>query len=274
MALAQLKRHYNDVDIFVEDTGNHNMWLLISRALLPAGTKLESVNMLGGREAVTKACELDQDSTGRRKLYIIDGDFDFLLRKKQQALKFFYRIRANNIENLLIHEDAFIYTALEQKPKQLERALRESLAYSATYSTIDQLLRPLFIAYAVAHALCPALQTTGYPVRNLLMSTRSGPKLDPDKIRKRIISLYLKVARLVGLKVLRASRERIKKNAARLPLSQIASGKDYLLPLFLLRFQASFGYPKGDENFKVALARSFSPAIEPSFTRIMRNLPS
>ena len=28
-AMAYLKRPYNDVDIFVEDTGNHSMWLFI-----------------------------------------------------------------------------------------------------------------------------------------------------------------------------------------------------------------------------------------------------
>lgn len=118
-ALALLKKHYNDVDIFVEDTGNHNMWLLIDRSLLPDGTKLESVNMLGGRDAVTKACELDQISNGRKKIYIIDGDFDFLLGKK--PLKYFYRIKSNNIENLLINEDSLIPMALEHQPKKLSQ---------------------------------------------------------------------------------------------------------------------------------------------------------
>jgi thiamine pyrophosphate-dependent acetolactate synthase large subunit-like protein len=54
-ALSFLKRPFNDVDIFVEDTGNHNMWLALIRRILPNGLRLASVNLLGGRASVVEA---------------------------------------------------------------------------------------------------------------------------------------------------------------------------------------------------------------------------
>jgi hypothetical protein len=115
-ALAFLKRHYNDVDIFVEDTGNHNMWLLFLRKMLPSSVHLESVNALGGRDRVIEACRLDQSDTGRRKLYIIDGDFDLLLGRKKPRLRFLHRLKAYCIENLLITEKAIVQIGMICKP--------------------------------------------------------------------------------------------------------------------------------------------------------------
>ncbi len=271
-ALAMLKQHYNDVDIFVEDTSNHNMWLLLMQAILPAGTKLESVNMLGGRLAVEKACALDQTDDGRRKLYIIDGDLDFLLGKRTRRLKYFYRLKANNVENLILSELALTQIALEHQPLMTQPALRSLIEFPATLLTLDIVLRPLFVAYAVTQKLCPSLQTTAFPVNKLIVNTKKGPRIDPIKVRRRIIALYVAVARQVSLSTIRKARSSIAMRSSSLPITQIVSGKDYLLPIFLLQFQARCGYPSKVENFKVALARSFGGSAEPYFARRVRSI--
>jgi len=270
-ALALLKRHYNDVDIFVEDTGNHNMWLFIARRLLP-GVKIDSVNMLGGRDKVLQACKLDQYDTGRRKLYIIDGDFDFLLGRRKQALKFLYRLRGYCVENLLVSESALIQIGLETNPTHSEAQIASRLAYQVLMEEIERGLRPLFIAYAVCYCLSNATQTVKYALSKLIVHDTSGAKLDAPKIRVRIFSV-LRAARVAtGRSVVRACHNDISQRATGLPLSQIASGKDYLLPLIFFSFRARCGYKGSIENFKVALARSFDPGQEPYFARRMRHL--
>lgn len=270
-AIASLKKHYNDIDVFVEDTGNHNMWLLIVKNILP-NVKIESVNMLGGRDIVTKSCELDQINTGRKKLYIVDGDFDFLLGRKKKNLKYFYRIRANNIENILFTENSMLGIALEQQPMKSPESLMESINFENSFNELETFLRPLFVAYAVVQKLYPSLQTTGYSVRKLIQNSNNGPSIDILKLRSRIFCLYLKLCKLCGFSEVKKAREEIKRRSASLPICQIASGKDYILPLTLLRFQKNIGYPGNDEKFKVALARSFQASQEPYLARRLRNL--
>lgn len=271
-AMAQLKRHYNDVDVFVEDTANHNMWLLIIRSLLPTGMHIESVNMLGGRNAVTRACELDQKNTGRKKIYIIDGDLDFLLGKRMKRLKYLYRIRANNIENILINEEALVSMALEHQPKKNEITLRSEISFAESENMIRDALIPLFIAYAVTQKLSPTTQTTSFSVRKLISNTPSGPKIDKKKVGSRIFSLYLNLARNFGVERVKSERAKVHKRSEKLKISQIVSGKDYVLPLIMLQFQARCGYGRNDESFKVALARSWSRDSEPYFARKMKTL--
>lgn len=242
------------------------------RALLPPGTRLESVTMLGGREAVTKACELDQTSTNRKKLYIVDGDFDFLLGRRPKKLKYFYRLRANNIENLLMDEDCLVAVGLEQQPRKPERVLRNEFAFQQLINDLNANLTPLFVAYAATFKLDSTIQTTGFPVRKLITNTPQGPHIDPIKVRRRVVSLYLKLSKSVGVEKVRKERSRISKNAAKNTIERIVSGKDYILPIVFLRFQAIFGYGRGDEHFKVALARSFSPLADPYFARKVRSL--
>lgn len=273
-ALALLKRPYNDVDIFVEDTGNHNMWLLTVRRLLPLGTKITSVNMLGGRDAVISACKLDQTNTGRRKLYIVDGDFDYLLGKSRKKLKYYYRLRSYCIENLLIRENPLIQVGLENSPKLNEAQIAKEINFQIIMREVEELLVPLFISYAVAHKLHRPAKTVSFPVGSLFQASSNGPRLDRLKVLNRIIGLYRTVAKQKGANATRATQREISLRVSKLTVCQIVSGKDYILPLPMARFKASCGYGRSMENFKVALARSYDETADPYFARRLRNLSS
>lgn len=271
-ALALLKRQYNDVDIFVEDTANHNMWLLIIRSMLPREIKIESVNMLGGRSSVEKACSLDQSNTGRKKLYIIDGDLDFLLGKRAKRLRYLYRIKANNIENLLMNEKSLVAIAMEYKPKKKEGEISSELNLSQSLAQLDRCLRPVFVAYAVAQKLRIECKTTSLSVMDLTTNTKLGPIINEKKAAARVISIYKKVVCMCGVEKARLEYLKIKHRSQNLPLSRVVSGKNYLLPIIKLQFQARFGYQGQNESFKVALARSFDPAMEKAFARAVAEI--
>ena len=49
-ALGYLKRRYNDIEVFVEDASNHNMWMRVIQKIVPSTVRLSSINMLGGRK--------------------------------------------------------------------------------------------------------------------------------------------------------------------------------------------------------------------------------
>lgn len=66
IALGFLKRSYNDIEVFVEDTACPNMWVRLLEKVIPKGARLSSVNLLGGRDRVIEACALDQNEDGRK----------------------------------------------------------------------------------------------------------------------------------------------------------------------------------------------------------------
>jgi hypothetical protein len=271
-ALGWLKRPYNDVEIFVEDTGNHNMWLHICRNLLPQGTRLSSVNMLGGRDAVLEACRLDQAVDARRKIYIMDGDFDFLLGRPKPRLRFLYRVQAYCVENLLLNERSLIAIGLESKPTLNEAAIAATIGYKQIVKEIDNTLRPLFVNYATAFSEARRVRTVRLPVQTLYEMGSGGPTLSLEKIRRRSVSVLLQAARYTDVALLRKKRSEIAARASSLPLAKVVSGKDYHLPFALARFKACCGYGLGAEQFKVALSRSFEAIDEPYLARRLAKL--
>lgn len=271
-ALALLKRPYNDVDIFVEDTGNHNMWLLLVRRLLPAGTRLASVNMLGGRDAVEQACKADQQNTGRRKLYIIDGDLDWLIGKPKPKLKYLYRLRAYSIENILVSEEALVQIGLEYSPKLTEAQVSALIDYSVLLRMMEDVFTNLFVVYATANSLDSTIRTVGLPVAGLFVNSRHGPALSLGKARARGFSIFRLVLESAGLAATRMRLQDIGVRAGTLSFQQVASGKDYVLPFVWTRLRGACGYGGSHEQFKVALARHYEPKMEPYLSRRLRNL--
>lgn len=271
-ALALLKRPYNDVDIFVEDTGNHNMWLLLVRQLLPAGTRIVSVNMLGGRDAVEEACKIDQSATGRRKLYITDGDFDWLLGKAKKRLKYLYRLRAYSVENILISEYSLIQIGLEYCPTKTEAQLAADLDFPGLVAEMEQNFRGLFITYAVAHLVARRVQTVGYGVGRLLQNSPHGPRIAGPKILQRAKAVYRQVLSIASSADTRTARNIISAHATTMALQQVVSGKHYALPFVMMRFKAACGYKGSQEHFKVALARAYDPSMEPYLAKRLRRI--
>lgn len=270
-ALAFLKRPYNDVDIFVEDTGNPNMWLLLLRKMLPSDIRLESVNVLGGRENVVEACRLDQIDTGRRKLYIIDGDFDFLLGRSKPRLKFLHRLKAYCIENLLISEKAVVQIGLTCKPTWTESQCAMSFNFAVWYAEHVKRLLPLFIIYAAAKKLAPQIQTVGYTVNRLYVQTTSGPEICPKKVFRHARSVASSVKTEVGLTALSRERREITWRLRNLAGTEAISAKDYLIPPLWARLKAVFGFHGNYEQLKVQLALGWEPN-DAWFSRRIRRL--
>lgn len=271
-ALAFLKRTGNDVDIFVEDTTNRNMWAAIIKKFLPAGVNFKSVNMLGGRDAVLSACKLDQVSDGRRKLYIIDGDFDFLQGKKKPRLKFLYRIGGYCVENILINEKSCLDLGLCCCPNASELEVRDTIKFDEWIKNDAQKLIPLFVVYAAVNKLAPQISTINYTLSNLFDAGRLGPSISANKVRSRIRQIYRSGVRASSLVSLAKARREISQTASSLGLEKIVSGKDYLIPILSLRISAAFKQRFSHDQLKVFLANGWDGSNDRNLVRRLKGL--
>jgi Protein of unknown function (DUF4435) len=167
-ALGFLKRPYNDVEIYVEDMTCHNMYVLFFRKIMPTPIRLASVNQIGDRHSVIEACRRDQADDGRKKIYIIDADFDHYRNKRRPPLKHLYRLRAYCVENLILHEISAIAVAARSDTNTAESVIATRLDFARWEEEITRKLMPLFIVYAVAETLGCGVPTVSFAVERLL----------------------------------------------------------------------------------------------------------
>lgn len=267
-ALGYLKRSVNDVEIYVEDTSNRNMWVRLLSKIIKPGTRLRSINMLGGKQAVLDACAADQLDDGRRKLYIIDGDFEILQGKRKRSLKFLYRLRAYCVENILLSPRAATNIALEIDPNATEVRARLNFDYPDFLSSVAEKLRRLFALYAVANKLCPTVQTVAFSVSNLCTRAPSGELvLDDGLVRARENAMIRQMLNQVPKSNIRTELVAAQRRAEDLRGFRCVSGKDYLFPLFESRMRLRLGYKGSTEQLKVRLANHFTNSNEGFFCR-------
>jgi hypothetical protein len=273
-ALGYLKRRYNDVEIFVEDTSSHTMWLKLLRNLLPAKVRLESVNLMWGKRRVIEACKLDQTDDGRKKLYIIDGDFDFLLGKRKPRLKYLYRVGAYCIENVMVHPRCIAEVCCDYDHKiRVDNVLNE-LEYEKLIGRHEEMLRSLFVVYAASQAVGSGVETVGYSIHRLVSRNQGLHEFDKQKIAGRIKEVIRQSVKKVGLKLFSMKRKELKTRSGKLVFDKIVSGKDCILPIVWLRMRSHHNYRGNLEILKVHLAKEFRPEYDPALARRLRDITS
>ena len=78
---------FNDVDFYVEDAWQENLYLCILGRLFPR-LKIENIHPLGGKENVIQHARAN--TSIRKSVYLLDKDFDDLLGKLQERTNIFF----------------------------------------------------------------------------------------------------------------------------------------------------------------------------------------
>ncbi|UTV37664.1 DUF4435 domain-containing protein [Ensifer adhaerens] len=271
-ALGYLKRRYNDIEVYVEDTSSPNMWIRLLESLLPLGTQLKSVNLLNGRKGVLDACRIDQGDDGRKKLYIIDGDFDFLHNRAKPRLKFLHRLPSYCVENLLSHElivqDAAFTCCTRTTTREIVDKIKNVLGDK------ENLVRTLFAIYATSEKLKTGVRTVKYGVHRLLSNVGGQDVLDETKLKSRIVEITRAAIRVAGALQFSRLRKVLLARAQTLPLEKVVSGKDFLFPLVWGRLNEIKDFSSRLDHFKVHLAKSFNRAMDPTLARTILKMAS
>lgn len=266
-ALGFLKSSRNDIEIFVEDSSAPNLWIKLLRNLLPYGTRLDSVNILGSRENVLAACRADQSEDGRKKLYIIDADLDLLKSRPKPRLKHLYRLRSYCVENYLMSNKSLIELATTFDTGVSEANANILLDFEGWIATNREVLNSLFVCYAVTHTLVNSEQTVGYPVFKILDESDARINLCAKKTGVRIFQLYRKVVAENSLETARSERSHVMACASGADIMRTVSAKDYILPLIYRLMKSCFGVNVSLKQFKVMLAALVGKDIDPYLVR-------
>lgn len=110
-----LYTQFNDIEFFVEDTEQEHFYFNILKKLFP-DLKFEKIFPLNGKKNVSDAAIINLGN--KKKVYIVDLDFDHILNTVQNLDNLFY-LRRYSIENYLFSKSA-VYEIIRTKDSRLK----------------------------------------------------------------------------------------------------------------------------------------------------------
>lgn len=108
-----LYSQFNDINFYVEDEDQENFYEATLKKLFPQ-IRLEKIFPLNGKPNVVTEAQLTLGD--KKKVYIVDKDFDDLLNIKKTLPNLFY-LEKYSIENYLLEPEAIQNLVIEERPK-------------------------------------------------------------------------------------------------------------------------------------------------------------
>jgi hypothetical protein len=176
---------YNDIHIFVEDSGFENLYFEIFKR---SEIRIRQVFSLNGKTSVVEAARNCNDS---KCIYIIDRDWDDLLDIIEPAANL-VALDKYAIENYLIEYSGFRAIVLSYHPrKNIDCILNQSM-FDEIVQEVSNQLRPLFECYATMQLCKDARQNCSItPAKFQMKNNTCMP--DPSEINNFITSIGLPI---------------------------------------------------------------------------------
>lgn len=253
-AIGFLKSPKNDVEIYVEDSSKTKQWLALIKNCVGSRLNITSVTAIGCRDDVISACRADQKNENRKRLYIIDGDFDHALGKRKPNLKHLYRLPAYCLENIFLNLKTVSNVVQMFRPDLHANDWQSDFA-----SYIEQewggKLRKLFSFYAMHREVEGECVTSGYHVSRLIAG--GSPWMpNSELITEKAMEIKNEIRTKNASSVLMLRH--VKSRCMALNIGKIISGKTYHFPL-VRQFLSGIGIRLDGPDLMLALAASKEP---------------
>ena len=279
-ARSVLLENFNEIDVYVEDTSveTKKLYTIILNKATKSKYKIESVLPLGNSKSVIdewKKHKFIKD--GRRKIFIIDGDFYLINEDISEAindksisdLDGLYVLPKYCIENFLIDESALISIVHDDDPIKDQDEIQENLNFNEWVVKNEEQLFNLFVLYSIIIKHKVGIPSVQYSVNKLCDSPKGI--VCSSKVQQHIDNLKAEIASKTELDVEEEILQRKRKlHLAKNKLLKFVSGKDYLFPLLKTRIKNSHKINPDNSSFKIRLAKKCSfNEIENIFDNIL-----
>jgi len=146
-ALDIFYSEFNEINFYVEDIDQENLYEVVLRNLFPA-VRIDRIFPLGGKQAVlAHMMSVENAGITAFRAYIVDKDFDDLLGIQVSHPNIFYLDRFC-IENYILEESAIVEVVIESHPKKRRQDIARDLGISDMIEYVLSSLKPLFICFA------------------------------------------------------------------------------------------------------------------------------
>lgn len=237
-AIRTLFQPLQDVEIFVEDENDEVFYRALLQRLAGPKIRIARVLGLGGRAAVVAAANADI-APGRRALYVIDGDLEWVRGEPGPVAPILFRHDAYCIENFLVCEQA-VAIVVAQDAVLSDHDAKAKVSLADWIAELSDPLVELFAAYATANLLNPQAPTVSAGVGVLCTASGRGKpqSLARVKVRRAVDATLQSTRSVAGAGRTNELFEATLARARSLPHPiDVVSGKDFLLPLLNAHLQ-------------------------------------
>jgi len=153
-------RQFNDIDFYVEDADQENLYFTILKKLFST-VKIGNIFPLGGKQNLIQRAIREAEDR-RISVYIADKDFDDILNTTQIVKGVFYLDRYC-IENFLLEESAVVEYIKSEHPRLKAEAIRQKMNYGNELRDILNSLSDIFAVFLLIqfhqlHYKCTSLK--------------------------------------------------------------------------------------------------------------------
>jgi|LakMenEpi03Aug12_release.lakeMendotaPanAssembly.Ray.scaffolds.fasta_scaffold86967_5 hypothetical protein len=251
---AVLLRPLQDIDIYVEDVRSKEFYNVLFGRVLNGVVRFFSVIPLGGRESVEKRSETDNGL--RLSIYFVDGDLDWVAGAHASCVRRLYVHQCYCIENYLLCAQAMKVVIHENSGSMSEDDVHIALNWIEFRSRLEHLV-PLFIEFAVAHALNTGIPTVSRGYSAVITHVKGSlPSVDEGKVHALIGEIRNSILATCSEPVYERTKRSIIDRVETLhDKLLIVSGKDFILPLLYFEVRRIVAQDMTTESLMLRLAK-------------------
>lgn len=251
---------YNDFDVYIEDTaeGYDKIFATLLSRASRSHISLQRVFPLGSRPKVIEAAESelqDQDKRGRKSVFVVDGDLYLLCGEFEELPANVVRLPRYCVENFLFDQSA-LHDLLDDEDANREmEQLKRAFDHDGWVRRSTPYLRELFIVFAVAHKLRSGIKTVKCGGSAICASELAD--VDEGKVAAIVENILTDLVTHFGQEVVDTIRSEVEGriDASHCFVSTYVSGKDFLLPLMIVRLRALTKTKAPNLNLKIRFAK-------------------
>ncbi len=181
---------FNEVSFYIEDEEQENFFFCILKKLFP-DIEISKIFPLNGKQNVIDECK--RNIGDKRKVFIVDKDFDDILDKIEDIDNLFY-LQRYSIENYLIEKDSIIEYIIGEKPKLQRNCINNSFDMDDCLQKIVNSLKELIYLYLVVQDNCPEQKNVSLNHQRFVSYDRGNFTKERDQfdLYKNLIETQLK----------------------------------------------------------------------------------
>ncbi len=225
----------NDIDIYTEDEEkDKEFYKVLFKRLIKNDIIINDITPLGNKDAVKNRCQ-NEPENGRKKIFIIDGDVSIIHGKDIPVMKNLFVLDAYCIENFLFDQETlihFIYLNCATKSKE---SIIQEVDFEKWLGEYSELFIQLFIHFALANYF--GVYYTLYNANKYHIRTKDIISFSPELVAADIDQIKLEILKSVDEETFIFEQKKLieKWTNCLNSLFTVVSGKDYLIPILLIR---------------------------------------
>jgi hypothetical protein len=198
---------FNEISFYIEDEDQENFFFCILKNLFP-DIKIDKIFPLNGKENVINESNLNLGN--KKKIFIVDKDFDDILNKIKLNENLFY-LERYSIENHLIEKDAIVEYVIGEKPKLKKDHIVNQFDLDANIQNLNNKLNELIHLHLVVQNKCSSLKNVSLNYERFFDFNSGNFTLKPVQINAYKVQIQNELKRIDGRLTLTSQLKEVKK---------------------------------------------------------------